>query len=501
MDRYHYGVIALIALIAFVLILSFPDQVAVTEQPNVVAKLNADININEITYTTASEKPKEAVLKLAAFDSEIKEGTELTIYNQNFGLVKDIRSLYLEKGLNLVEYKDVASKIDSTSVLFKDLDFPSSFVVEQNYEYDLISKAKLLEKYLDMELTVVDIQGQEAKEYTGTLLSYTDGIVLQTETGIVTLNPDTITFPTLPQNLRTKPTLVWKVYSESTGDRTTETTYLTDGITWHAEYIANVNATDDLMDFTGWVSIDNKSGTAYPNTSLKLVAGDVHRVTNQPTYNYEKLYADVASGYAPEQFSEESLFEYHMYTLDRETDVLNNQTKQISLLSSENVPVKKIFYYDGANQGTAVQVKLEFKNSENQGLGIPLPKGKVRVYKEDSSGKQQFIGEDSIDHTPRDEETTLFLGNAFDIVGERKQTLNENLSKGWYRTSYEITLSNHKDTAEDIVIHEYVGQSWDITQKSHNFEKKNSSEIEFTVNVPANGETTVTYTIDHRYYW
>ena len=501
MNKYYYGIIIIVVLVLFSLILAFPDQ-QVLEKETPIAKLASDININDITYTTTSEKPKEAIIKLASFESDQKEGTELTIYNQNFGLVKDIRPLYLEEGLNLVEYKDVASRIDPTSVLFKDLDYPSSFVVEQNYEYDLISRTKLLEKYLDLELTVVDIQGQDAKEYTGTLLSYDDGIVLQTENGIVILNPETITFPELPQNLRTKPTLVWKIYSETAGDRTTETTYLTDGINWHAEYIANVNSTDDLMDFTGWVSVDNQSGTSYPSTSLKLVAGDVHRVSNnQSNYAYEKVYADSASGYAPEQFGEESLFEYHMYTLDRETDVLNNQTKQISLLSSENVPIQKIFYYDGARQGTKVQVKIEFKNSENQGLGLPLPKGKVRVYKEDSSGKQQFIGEDSIDHTPKDEDTTLFLGNAFDIVGERTQVSNENLSKGWYRTSYEITLSNHKDTAENIVVHEYVGQSWNITQKSHEFEQKNSSEIEFNVNVPANGETTITYTIDHKYYW
>ena len=499
MKKYTYIMTIVVVAILLGALVLFDFGTNTTDAPALIN--NGKINVGEVTYTTSSEQPKATILKLASFDSNEKEGTELTIYNQNFGLVKDIRSLYLENGLNLVEYKDVSSKIDPTSVLFKDLQYPSSFVVEQNYEYDLISKSKLLEKYLDKEITVTDIEGNDAKTYTGVLLSYSDSVVIQTSEGIVTLNPEKIVFPTLPENLRTKPTLVWKLYTESAGARMTETSYLTDGINWHAEYIAKINDTDDKMDFAGWVSIDNKSGTAYPNTSLKLVAGDVHRVTSQPKYAYDMVYANAETGYSPNQFGEESLFEYHIYTLDRTTDVLNNQIKQISLLSSENVPVKKIFYYDGASQGTNVQTKIEFRNGEEQGLGIPLPQGKVRVYKEDSQGKLQFVGEDSIDHTPKNEDTTLFLGNAFDLTGERTETENTNVSKGLYRTSYEINLRNAKDTPVEIVVHEYVGQSWTITKSSINYTKKNSSEVEFVVSVPANGETTLTYTIEHKYYW
>jgi hypothetical protein len=463
--------------------------------------LQSDININQINYTTASEQPRQAVLKLASFESEENEGIELTIYNQNFALVKDIRKIFLEKGLNLVEYKNVASQIDPTSVMFKDLENKNNFVVEQNYEYDLISKQKLLEKYLDKEIKVTYTENNESVEYSGILLNYSNELIIDTGSGIVILNPDKIVLPELPKNLRTKPTLVWKLYSESKGERLTETSYLTNGINWNAEYIARINENDTRMDFAGWVSIDNKSGAPYNNTSLKLVAGDVHRVSTQPKYSYDLANEIDAQGYSPEQFSEESLFEYHMYSLDRKTDVLDNQKKQISLLSSENVPVKKILYYDGANQGTNVQVKLEFKNSEEQGLGIPLPRGTVRVYKEDSQGKLQFVGEDIIDHASKNEERTLFLGNVFDIVGERKQTENKNISKGVYRTSYEITLRNNKDNAEEIVVREYVGRSWEIIQKSQNFEKKNSSEIEFKINVPANSEKTITYTVEHIYHW
>ncbi|MDD3083552.1 MAG: DUF4139 domain-containing protein [Candidatus ainarchaeum sp.] len=493
----QYGLIIVLILILFSILLLFPEQLLVEEK----IKLENDFNISEIIYTTQSEKPKEAILKLSSFESEKKEGTELTIYNQNFGLVKDIRNITLEKGINLVEYKAVASKIDSTSVMFNDLKYPTSFIVEQNYEYDLISKTKLLEKYLDKEITLIDMEGDSKKEYTGVLLSYSDGIIIQTVNEIIILDPKKIILPELPENLRTKPTLIWKIYAEYPGERATETTYLTDGINWKAEYVANINNNDDEMDFTGWVSIENKSGTSYPNTALKLVAGDVHRVSTTPKYSYDVSYVNSGAEYSQKQFSEESLFEYHMYTLDRETNIFDNQTKQISLLSSKDVPIKKIFYYDGANQGTKVQVKVEFKNSEDQGLGIPLPKGTVRVYKEDSEGKLQFIGEDSIDHTPKNEDNTLFLGNAFDIVGERKQISSENVSKGLYRTKYEIVLRNQKDNLETIVVHEYVGTSWTIIEKSQNYVEKNSNEIEFYVDVPANGETTITYTVEHRYYW
>ncbi len=460
-----------------------------------------NVNIKKIAHIVSAEKPEAVVAKFAAEESsEQKAGTELTIYNQNFALVKEIRNLFLKEGINLVKYKDVAAKIDPTSVFFQDMQYPDTFVVEQNYEYDLVSRSKLLEKYLDRQITVSVKEGEDFKEYTGTLLSHSDGILLQTNEGVVSINPSKIIFPKLPENLWVKPTLIWKLYSSAEGERQTQTTYLTDDVKWHAEYIAKVNADDTRMDFKGWVSINNQSGTSYPDTKLKLVAGDVHRVY-EGRYAEEYKYRMVPEAPAVEQFVEEGLFEYHMYTLTRKTDVMNNEIKQVSLLASENVPVKKVFYYDGARQGTKVQTRLNFKNSEGQGMGLPLPKGKVRVYKADSEGQLQFVGEDLIDHTSKDEEVNLYLGNAFDVVGERTQTESTNISKGRYRHSYEIELRNHKDTPVDIIVHEYVGSSWTITANSDPYEKKSSSTIEFVVTVPANGSKTVTYTVEHRYYW
>ncbi len=492
--------IVAVVLAFFVLVMVFPSQ---TEEVPVGGKRIEvpNVNIKDVVYTVSSEKPSAAVLSFANEESsETKDGTELTIYNQNFALVKDIRTLFMKQGVNLIKFMDVAAKIDPTSVLFNDLDFSDTIVLEQNYEYDLISKSKLLEKYLDKEITVSSYEGEKVLEYSGTLLSYSEGLILQTSDGIVSLNPDKIVFSKLPENLWVKPTLIWSVFSSNEGNRKTQTSYLTDDIKWHAEYIAKVNADDSRMDFTGWVSIDNQSGTSYPDTKLKLVAGDVHRVTD---YRYKEMYDYVLESPSANgsQFAEEELFEYHMYSLERKTSIMNNQVKQISLLASENVPTKKIFYFDGRSQGTKVMVKLNFNNSESQGLGLPLPKGTVRVYKEDSQGQLQFVGEDSIDHTAKEEEVNLYLGDAFDVVGERTETESVNISKGRYRTSYEIELRNHKDSEIEVVVHEYVGSSWDIIKKSDEFEKKSAREIEFKVMVPANSSKTVSYTVEHRYYW
>jgi hypothetical protein len=463
-----------------------------------------NVNIKEVAYTVSTDKPGIAIAKFAeASDSGEKTGTELTIYNQGFALAKEKRSLFLKQGVNVVKYKDVASQIDPTSVMFRDLGDASTIVLEQNYEYDLVSKTKLLEKYLDRQITVQATEGTGTKEYSGTLLSYEDGIMLQTLEGVVSItNPERISFPELPEGLLTKPTLVWHVFANSEGTRNTETTYLTNGMNWRADYIAKVNPDDSAMGFSGWVTTTNNSGTAYPDTKLKLVAGDIHKISEGLKYGeIQDKIRETAPSAANGGFTQEALFEYHMYTLERKTDILNNETKQISLLAAENVPVTKELVYNGAENGTKVQIKLNFKNSDSQGLGMPLPKGIVRVYKEDSSGQLQFVGEDQIDHTAKDEKVRLYLGDAFDIVGERKTTESTNLSPGYYKESYEIILRNHKDTEQEVIIEEYAGSSWTVTQKSDSFTQKDAYNIEFKVKVPANGEKRVTYTIEHRYYW
>lgn len=496
--------------------LSVPEEkpepeFSIGEYSNKTSSEKTAFNVKDYDFEVSSEKPSAAIAKFAdSTESENKQGTELTIYNQNLALVKEIRFLNLKSGLNLVKYTDIAEQIKPDTVLFKDLEYPSTFVVEQNYEYDIVNKSKMLEKYLDKTIT---IKTKEGELFEGKLLSYSsaeglDQLLMDTGERVVSLNEvQEIYFPQLSEGLITKPTLVWKLYSESDGNRSTQTTYLTKGMTWEADYIAKINQGDSELKFNGWVTIENTSGTAYPNTSLKLVAGDLHLAGEEKRYRTDVLY-ETAMGAAPkaEQFTEEALYEYHMYSLDRQTNIKDKETKQISLLSASNVPVTKKFVFDPERRGwyyysgdsterKKVKVMLEFKNSEDQGMGMPLPKGTVRVYKEDSQGKLQFVGEDRIDHTPKDEELSLLTGYAFDIVGEKKTTKEERISDRCREYSYEVELRNHKDSAVTVYAVEHTSGDSELINSSHSHEQKDAYTYEFPVKVPADGEATLTYTI------
>jgi len=452
------------------------------------------------------------------------EGVELTVYNQNLALVRDLRDLTLKVGVNEVKFTEVAALIDPTSVRFRSLTDPAgTSVLEQNYEYDVVGTSKLLQKYVDQEITVVT---EDGTTYTGYLLSGAQDLILgSAPTGgavsVVKLSTvREIKFPSLPEGLLTKPTLVWKIQAAKAGTHQSEVTYMTSGITWYANYVVMVNEKDDGLDLNGWVTLDNQSGATYTDARLKLIAGDVNVVTPA---REERVYAVPTAGPAPyagqKQFEEQAFFEYHLYTLQRPATIKDQQTKQIEFTSAAEITATKFYVYDGAQMGSwryyspvtdqgygtqsnpKVYVMLEFVNSERNGLGIPLPKGVVRVYKENPAGGAEFIGEDEIDHTPKDERILLHLGDAFDLVGERKQT---NFLRPGDRTieeSYEIKLRNHKDEDVEIRVGErmFRWSEWTILQASHEYQKKDSRTIEFRVKVPRDGEVTVTYTV--RYRW
>jgi len=462
------------------------------------------INIREVSSVVSSSKPAQALIKFAAESSSEKEGTELTIYNSNLALVKEIRELTLKNGLNLVRYEDIAQLIKPDSVLFVDMTDPNAFVVEQNYEYDLVGVDKILEKYLDKVITVY---AKDGNVFTGRLLNSEQPIVLEVEGKIIALSEIArFEFPELPEGLLTKPSLIWKLYTEVDGLHKTQTSYLTEGISWEASYIAKISEDDKKADLSGWVTIKNKSGTSYPNTALKLVAADLHLVAQPQTAGY--YYVEKEASPTPAPFKEEGLFEYHMYTLDRKTDVKNNETKQIVLLEAEKIPLKKQYvfeenepyyyaYYGGrSSQVGRAKVMVSFENSQANNLGMPLPKGTVRVYKEDSQGKLQFIGEDSIEHTPKDENVRLFLGYAFDIAVEKKTIEDEKVGETCTRKTYEVSIRNHKN--EDItltVVQKAPYTTNEIVKTSHTYNKKDAYTFEFAVPVKANGEETLTYTI------
>jgi len=443
-----------------------------------------------------------------------EEGVSLTVYNQNFGVVKEVRTLAIDQKLATLQFRDVAKQIDPTSVHFKSLTDPAgTTVLEQNYEFDLVSADKLLDKYIDKKIGVITKQGQK---YDGTLMSFDAGqLVIQgTKELYMVQRPDNVQnveFGALPEGLLTRPTLVWKVATEKPGKHLAQVTYQTTGLSWRADYSAVVNADDTRMDLSGWVTLTNQCGAAFKDARVKLIAGDVRRV--QPPVTAlppAPMAARPAGGLGGGGFEEKTFFEYHMYTLGRTTTVNENQVKQVELLTAADVPVLKRYVFEpggrywhrryGQGNLYKINVYVEFKNSKDQKLGMPLPKGKIRMYKKDpADASLEFVGEDEIDHTPKDEELKLYVGDAFDIVGE-KIIADRKQGDRWRQESVKIELRNHKE--EDIVVRireHMAGGQWDITAKSQDFKKIDAATIEFDVPVAKNGKAQVTYTADYRW--
>lgn len=447
-------------------------------------------------------------------------GVDITIYNQNVALVKDKRVLALKAGMNEVRFTDVASQIDPTSVQFTSLTDPNGTrVLEQNYAYDIVGSQKILQKYLDQNIALVT---EDGTKYAGKLLSGSDDIILQSDDGQVTTvklaRVRELKFPHLPGGLITKPTLIWLVNASKAGNQDAQVTYMTNGINWKANYVVVVNDQDTAMNLNGWVTIDNQSGATYEDANLKLVAGDVRRVTPVPAAR-DGVPAPTAPAKAGEQqFVQQDLFEYKLYSLQRATTIRNRETKQIEFTNATNVGITKLFVYDGGSayrfygyqitdpnygktSNTKVAVMIEFKNSEANKLGIPLPKGTLRVYKADADGGHQFIGEDNIDHTPKDEMIRLNIGNAFDVVGERKQVNFTKVSDRVIEETYEIKLRNHKKEAVEVRVVErlFRWSNWQILKTNQDFAKLDSQTIEYRVNVKPDSESVVNYTV--RYSW
>ena len=423
----------------------------------------------------------------------------VTVYNQNIALVREERSVQMAGGRSTLRYADVAAQIDPTSVDLIPVSGGGFGVLEQNFQYDLVSSDRLLERSLEGTVRVV---GKDGGITEGKLLSFDGGsLVLDTRDGIKVINraeTRELSVGQLPGGLISRPTLAWLVDANGAGARRTRLSYLTGGLAWHAEYVAVVNSEDTGLSLGGWVSVENHSGGSYPEARLKLVAGDiqlVRQVFDKATLGGRMEEMNMA---AP-QFAERSFFEFHLYDLARPTTIADRETKQISLFEPADVRnVEKKYTYDEQRLGSKVNVTLEFKNAEGSGLGLPLPAGKVRVYKQDRDGSQEFVGEDQIDHTPRDEKVRLALGKAFDVVAERKQTNFRRVSDKVTESSFEISVRNRKKERVTVVVVEHPTGDWEIMQKSQDFTKKDATTIEFPLTVAAGSEATVTYTVRQR---
>ncbi len=449
---------------------------------------------------------------------EDQKSVAITVYNSNIGLVKDTRTLRLPRGASQLRFMDVAQQINATSVHIKSVTAPNTLeVVEQSYEYDLLNPQKLLDKYVGKELTLVlktlENNSEKLVPTRATLLSNNGGQVWQIGQQII-INPTNIAeirFDSLPQDLIAKPTLVWTLNNTGADTHTVEASYLTQGLNWRADYVVVVNQNDTKADLNGWVTINNNSGTAYRNAELKLVAGDVNRVRETQEMAVDRMQVKAAGAAPQPQFQEQSFFEYHLYTLQRPTTVKNNETKQISLLSSSNFNVKKElvvngqpYYFQGYNNpGEPIKEKVGvfvgFKNSKENNLGQPLPAGVVRVYKADATGAQQFVGEDRIDHTPKDENVRVKLGDAFDVVAERKQTDYKNIARRVFEYAYEIRIRNHKEEAITVMVNEPIGGDWEIINSTFPAEKTAAFAARFNVPVAKDGEAVLSYRVRVKY--
>ncbi len=446
-----------------------------------------------------------------------RQSVNITVYNSNLGLVRETRRLTLPSGRIALRFADVTAQIRPETVHLASLTAPSSLrILEQNYQYDLLNPAKLLDKFVGREITLVLRRYQNNTEsfepVQATLLSNNGGQVWRIN-GQIVINPSNIAemrFPDLPKNLVATPTLVWDVDNRESAAQTVEASYLTGGMNWRADYVLLVDAADAKGDLQGWVTLTNGSGATFEDARLQLVAGDVNRVSDQRTYGVAEamLRKDASS---ESQFQEQGFFEYHLYTLQRPTTIRDNETKQVSLLEAAGFDVKKEFVLNGQryyytsynNPGQPIKEKvgvyIQFRNSQQNKLGMPLPAGTVRLYKKDDKGNQQFIGEDRIDHTPKDEDVRVKVGDAFDIVAERKQTDYKVIARNVYEYAYEIKIRNHKDGPVTIVVNEPIGGDWEMISSTFEAKKTAAFAAQFNVPVAKDGEATLSYRVRVRY--
>jgi len=441
----------------------------------------------------------------------------ITVYNSNIALVRDVRNLTLPDGIFRLKFMDIAATVNPATVHFRSLTDPDKLgVIEQNYEYDLLEPAKLLHKYVGKEVTLVrsymDNGTTKREEIKATLLSDNNGPVWKIGNDIVTGGyAESYRFPEVPANLYDRPTLLMSLENSGPRKQQIEASYLANNLSWNSDYVLTVARDDKAADLDGWVTLVNNSGTAFHNARLQLVAGDLNRLPAAITGRADMAMEALRSKAAAPHFQQENFSEYHLYTLGRRTSVEDKETKQISLLAGTGVPVQKIFvanglnyyYHNRQNPGSpikdAVMVYYKFKNEEKAGLGIPIPAGNVRVYQKDSKGGILFVGEDRIDHTPKDENISVHIGNAFDVVSERKQTDFKSIASNVWEMEFEITLRNHKDVPITVQVNEPIGGDWEMLNSSYKYTKTSAWAAQFNVPVDKNGTSVLRYRI--RAHW
>ena len=460
------------------------------------------------SHSSVSAQPGEQVSTL-----QTQKSVAITIYNNDLALIKDMRHIdRLPQGDFNLAWRDVSAQMRPETALLRSMTHPDSITItEQNFDFDLLTPRSLLDKYVGKTVSIVSINpatGVESKE-NALVLSTSDGVVLKMADRVETGMPGRIIFDSIPHNLRDRPTLVISGSYADNKAQDFELSYLTGGLSWKADYVAELNEHDDRLDLSGWVTLTNTSGTSYPNATLQLVAGDVNRIQRESAASMTlraKAMADVAAA----SMQQEALMEYHLYSLNRLTTIAENQTKQIALLNATHIPVSKELVLMGSDhyyitglgdlgQKLKVSVFLQFDNKEASQLGIPLPQGIVRVYKQDKTGNAQFVGEDHIDHTPKNEKVRLKLGQSFDVTANKKQIdfkqLSSSVSVGRFESAYEITLKNARKETVTVTVQEPVPGEWRILEENFPHQKTASNTAVWKISIPSEGETTLKYRV------
>ncbi len=443
-----------------------------------------------------------------------KDQTDLsvTVYNSNLALVRDVRQIRLQSGVFPLRFEDVAANIMPATVHFRSLTDPAKLgVLEQNYEYDLLDQNSLLKKFMGRELLVTHseiVDGQMKLVLSkGTLIANNNGQTVWKIGDEIVTNAHPYSYPNVPADLYSHPTLIWTLDNRGADAQRVEASYLTSNVNWNADYVLTVSRDEKSADLDGWVTLVNNSGTAYNNARLQLVAGNVHRTEQPASPNEYTRLEMVAKSAAGAQFSQEGLSEYHLYTLERRTSIQNNETKQISLLTGSNIPVEKYLSVEGQQywfrnpQGIGnpipqpVKVFYKFRNDQKSSLGMPLPAGTVRVYQADSKGALQFTGENAITHTPKDEDVRVYIGDAFDVVCERKAMDYKKIASNVAEFEYQVTLRNHKDGPVTVEVREPVGGDWEVVNSNYKWTKLDATTLSFSVPVQKDGAATLDYRV------
>lgn len=435
----------------------------------------------------------------------------VTAYNSGIALVRDVRKTTLPTGEVDLRFSGVAEQIRPETVSLRSLSSAGSLsILEQNYEYDLISPTKLMEKFVGQNVKLINVDKElEFIEKDAKLLSVNESPVYEIDGKIYLGHPGNVVLPEIPANLAARPSLVWKLNNTS-ADQQVEASYLTNGISWSADYVLNIPQDESSVDIAGWITMNNQSGATYNDAKLKLVAGTVN-VAPEADFAMMKrgmVMAETAPAMAAGAV-QEAFGEYHLYTIPRPVTIKQNQSKQIALMDAAGVKfTKKLefrsesFWYmsqQGEQKDIHAKVRVEFENKKDNALGIPLPAGVMRLYQEDREGSLQFLGEDRIQHTPKDETIRLNVGEAFDVVADRRQIDFRIISDNYHESEYEVVVRNRKDTPVKVEVVENIGGSWEMLKKSHEFTKRDAFTVVFPLELAAGQELTLNYRVRTRH--